>query len=71
MQARTCHTHGMKTYRIMPRHRRYWLQSVAEDGTRTHLETFLTEQAALRRLKILQEGIEAALRERALQNGRG
>jgi hypothetical protein len=46
-------------YAIVPRNRRYWIESIAEDGLRQAIEHFDAEDAAVRRLRELrvQNGI--------------
>ena len=41
-------------YAIVPRNRRYWLEAIAEDGSRYPIEHLDTEDAAVRRLRELQ-----------------
>ena len=41
-------------YAIVPRNRRYWIEAIAEDGSRHPIEHFDTEDAAVRRLRELQ-----------------
>jgi hypothetical protein len=45
----------MSTYTIVPRAGKYWIEEVAEDGSRQAIERFDTEDAAVRRLHVLQE----------------
>jgi len=45
---------GMTTYTITPRGRGYWIEAVAEDGSRQSIERFDTEDAAVRRLRALE-----------------
>ena len=42
------------TYTIVPRSRRYWIETIATDGSRQSFERFDTEEAAVRRLRELQ-----------------
>lgn len=40
---------------VVPRAGKYWIVKVAEDGSRQTIERFDTEDAAVRRLRVLQE----------------
>ena len=43
------------TYTIVPRGRRYWIEKVEEDGSRERVESFDTEDKAVRRLRGLDQ----------------
>jgi hypothetical protein len=44
----------MKTYSVVPRGKKYWVEEVAEDGARRVVVGFSTEAAAIRCLKDIQ-----------------
>ena len=52
---RPYHTLRMSTYTVVPRAGKYWIVKVAEDGSRQTIERFDIEDAAVRRLRVLQE----------------
>jgi hypothetical protein len=45
----------MVEYAIVPRNRGYWIEAIANDGSRQMLERYDTEDAAVSRLRALQE----------------
>jgi hypothetical protein len=45
----------MSTYTIVPRADKYWIVEVDKHGSRQTIEQFDTEDAAVRRLRVLQE----------------
>jgi hypothetical protein len=44
----------MKTYSVVPRGKKYWVEEIAEDGARRVVVGFPTEEAAIQCLKDLQ-----------------
>ena len=50
-----CHTSRMVQFTIVPRGRGYWIEAIRNDGSRQTVERYDTEDAAIRRLRILQE----------------
>jgi hypothetical protein len=55
-----CDTPGMKTFRVVPRGKKYWIEEVGEDGAHRVVVGFPTEEAALRCLRDLQARPEDA-----------
>jgi hypothetical protein len=53
-----CHTSCMETFAIVPRGRGYWIEAIAEDGSRKVIQRYDTEDAALGRLRVLQQMAE-------------
>jgi hypothetical protein len=51
---------GMVQFTIIPRGRGYWIEATGEDGSRETVERYDTEDAAIRRLRVLQERTESA-----------
>jgi len=49
-------------YTIVPRGRGYWIEAVAQDGSRSVVERYDTEDKALQHLRILQRRAERAAR---------
>jgi hypothetical protein len=49
-----CHTPAMTKFDVVPRGQGYWLEAVAEDGTRTPLERLDTKARALERIRVLE-----------------
>jgi hypothetical protein len=50
---------GMVQFTIIPRGRGYWIEIVGNDGSRQAVERYDTEDAAIRRLRMLQERAES------------
>jgi len=50
-----CHTRRMVQFTIVPRGQGYWIEAIRNDGSRQSVERYDTEDAAVRRLRILQE----------------
>jgi hypothetical protein len=44
----------MANFTITPRGKGYWIEKVADDGTRTPVERYKSEDKALQALKVLQ-----------------
>ena len=59
----------MTQYTIAPRGRGYWIEAVAEDGSRRPLERYDSEEAAVRRLRMLQEKAGIAPPEQRVPRG--
>jgi hypothetical protein len=55
----------MGKFTIVPRGHVYWIEAIAEDGSRTPVERYETEDAAVRRLHALQPTTEAASKRNA------
>ena len=49
-----CHISPMTKFDVVPRGQGYWLEAVAEDGTRTPLERLDTKARALERIRVLE-----------------
>lgn len=45
----------MATFTIVPRGRGYWIEAIAENGSRKLIERYDTEDAAVGRLRVLQQ----------------
>jgi hypothetical protein len=45
----------MVQFTIVPRARGYWIEAVKDDGSRQPVERYDTEDAAINRLRMLQE----------------
>jgi hypothetical protein len=52
-------------YTIVPRRRGYWIEAVAQDGSRSVVERHDTEDKALQHLRMLQQRAERAERRGA------
>jgi hypothetical protein len=52
----------MVQFTIIPRGRGYWIEIVGNDGSRQAVERYDTEDAAIRRLRVLQERVESVER---------
>jgi hypothetical protein len=50
----------MKTFIVMPRNKRYWVEEVGEDGSRRIVIGFGTEDAALKCRRDLQDRADRA-----------
>jgi hypothetical protein len=56
MSPAACHTLRMKTFRLVPRGKKYWIEEIGEDGSKRVVAGFPTEEAALQCLRDLQAG---------------
>jgi len=56
----------MTGFVITPRHRRYWIEALDDDGSRRPVESFANEEAAVTRLRQLNERQDAIEQRKAL-----
>ena len=64
----TCHNQLMKTtYAIAPRGHVYWIERIGQDGSRTFLERFPTEEMAVQRLRTIQQWVDTVERRESGQ----
>jgi hypothetical protein len=59
----------MRTFVIVPRGKKYWIEATSEDGVRQMIIAFGTENAALRCLKDFQEREERNMAPPASSSG--
>jgi hypothetical protein len=57
---------SMSGFVIIPRNRRYWIEAIADDGSRRPVEAHVSEEAAVRRLRLLNERQDAIEQRKAL-----
>ena len=54
----------MTTYTILPGAPGYWITEIADNGLRKRIERFATEDAAVRRLRALQQAAQVMERRK-------
>jgi hypothetical protein len=60
----------MTTYTIVPRNREYWIEAIAEDGSRELVERFDSEDKAVQRLRKLKPSIQDVIKRNAERDPR-
>ena len=55
----------MTKFEVVPRGHGYWIEAIADDGTRTPLERIDTKASALERVRVLEQREKLSTRPRA------